>query len=117
MTRFRMLALVAALVLTAACGGKSNTSPGLSDVVTIEIGVVSNEVTPPQSVYKVAKGKDVRLNVYSTTTDVVHVHGYEKTGQVAEGTIVTVEFVADKTGRFDVDMQRSHLKLFQLQVS
>jgi hypothetical protein len=116
MTRFRMLALVPALVLTAACGGKSTTSTPLN-AMTIEIGVVGNEVTPSQPVYKVAKGRDVRINVYDTTADEVHVHGYEKTATVSAGTIVTIEFVADKTGRFDVDMNRSHLKLFQLQVS
>jgi heme/copper-type cytochrome/quinol oxidase subunit 2 len=115
MTRFRMLTLVAVLV-TASCGGKPN--PALSpSVVTIEIGVVAHQATPSTPVYKVTKGQEIRLKVYSDVADSVHVHGFEKMAAIPQGTIATVEFFANKKGHFNVDMTRSHLKLFQLQVS
>jgi hypothetical protein len=118
MSRFRMFALVPVLVLAAACSGKADTSTSLAQYpVKIDVADVDNSVDPPLSVHKIAKGKEVLISVYSTVADVVHVHGYEKTGTVPAGEMVQVGFTADKTGRFDVDMQRSHLKLLQLEVS
>lgn len=118
MSRFRMFALVPVLVLAAACSGKSNTSTSLArNPVKIDVADVDNSVDPPLSVHKVSKGREVLISVYSTVPDVVHVHGYEKMGTVTAGEMVQVGFVADKTGRFDVDMQRTHVKLLQIQVS
>lgn len=118
MSRFRMLALLPALVLAAACGGNADTSNSLAkDPVKIDVADVDNAVDPPLSVHKVPKGREIVISVYSTVADVVHVHGYEKMGTVSPGAMVQVSFTADKTGRFDVDMQRTHVKLLRLQVS
>ena len=116
MTRSRIFALAAILVLTAACGGKSNTQLA-STATVIQVSIIDHQVDQIQSVYKVTKNRDVRIELYSTTADEVHVQGYEKTAAVAANNFVTVDFIADKTGRFDVEMQRSHLKVFQLQVA
>jgi hypothetical protein len=118
MSRSRMFALVPVLVLAAACGGKADT-PALATQypVAIDVANVDRSVDPPPSVHKIAKGKEVQISVYSTTADVVHVHGYEKTGAVQAGSMVLIGFIADKTGLFDVDLQRSHVKLLQIQVS
>jgi hypothetical protein len=115
MARFWMLALVASLLLTAACGGNSNT-PATS-VVAINVSFVGYKVDPPQSVYNVAKGRDVRIKVESSTADELYVHGYEQKAVIPAGSPGIVEFIADKTGRFDVEMRRSHVKLFQIRVS
>jgi hypothetical protein len=118
MSRFRMFALVPVLVLAAACSGKADTSSSLArDLVKIDVADVDNSVDPPLSVHKVPKGREVLISVYSTVADVVHVHGYEKMGTVPAGAMVQVNFTADKTGRFDVDMQRTHVKLLQIEVS
>jgi hypothetical protein len=112
-----MFGLVALLVLTVACGGNSNASlePGQRALV---IGITAmGKYTMFQGVYKVSKGTDIRLKVYSAKADTVHVQGYEKTGTIQAGGLVQIEFIADKVGRFDVEMQRTHQKLIQLRVS
>lgn len=116
MTRSRIFALAAILVLCAACGGKSNTQLA-STATEIQVSVIDNQVDQTQSVYKVNKGRDIRIVLYSTAADEVHVQGYEKTATVAANNYVIMEFTADKTGHFDVEMQRSHLKVLQLQVT
>ena len=67
--------------------------------------------------YKVTKGKDIRMVVYSTTAEVVHVQGYDKTVTAPANQLVQVEFVANKAGHFNVELQRSHVRVFELQVS
>lgn len=117
MPRFRMFALVALLVLPVACGGNSNSSLDRSQRALV-IGITAmGKYTMFQGVYKASKGTDVRLKVYSATADTVRVQGYEKTGTIQPGGIVQIEFIADKVGRFDVEMQRTHQKLIQLRVS
>jgi hypothetical protein len=111
-----MLVPVAAFALAAACGGNASSAQPAS-VLVIDVAFVHHDITPSQKVYKVAKGRDVRISLYSTTADVVHVQGYDKTGTVPAGQMVQVEFTADKTGHFNVELQRSHVRLFQLQVS
>lgn len=112
-----MVALVALLGLTTSCSGKSNSTQPL-DPLVIDLSYVNHVMnTGGQSVYKVSKGRDVRMVVYSTTADVVHVQGYNKTVTAPANQIVQVEFIATKTGHFNVELQRSHVRAFQLQVS
>lgn len=116
MPRFWMLTLVASLGLTSACGAESNATQPTS-VVSIKVNFVGHQVDPPQSVYQVGKDKDVRIEVNSSTADEVYVHGYDKKVVVQANYPATVEFIADKAGRFDVEMRQSHVRLFQLKVS
>jgi hypothetical protein len=116
MPAFRMLVLVVSLGLIAACSAKSNTGSGIS-VVSISVNYVGHKLDPPQSLYEVSKGKDVRIVLSSTTADELYVHGYDKKVAVQSGYPATLEFVADKTGRFDVELRQSHVKLFQVRVS
>jgi hypothetical protein len=112
-----LLAVAAVLVLTAACGGKSDFTQS-TDPLVIDVSYVNHVLnTGGQSVYKVAKGKDIRLVVYSTTDDVVHIQGYNKTVTAPARQLVQVEFIANKTGHFNVELQRSHVRALQVQVS
>lgn len=84
----------------------------------IDVSYVNHVInTGGQSAYKVAKGKDIRMVVYSTTAEVVHIQGYDKTVTAPANQLVQVEFIANKTGHFSVELQRSHVRALQIQVS
>ncbi|GAA4043749.1 hypothetical protein [Nonomuraea soli] len=122
------LALAACLAL-AGCGPLSDTHhrPGTShQVVTgtptgaadasATVTVSGGKVSPPPGWLSVAKGQQVSLTVTSDVADELHVHGYDVTAELPAGQAVTVTFVADLTGVFEVETHGSKLVLVQVAV-
>lgn len=114
--RNRRLAAAAAsaavVVALSACG------PGaLTPTVTADgAQLVELHRGHPQR-YAVPLGSTVELVVASDVADAVHLHGYDRTGYVTAGATVTLRFVADVPGVFEVELERSGEQLGQLQVS
>jgi hypothetical protein len=48
--------------------------------------------------------------------DEIHVHGYDLKGQVPAGGVGTVQFVADQSGVFEVELESRGAQLAQLEV-
>ena len=118
--RFRpllaVLALGMTLLMASACGS-SSAAPGASTVKEIAVTIVGKTVTPPPGRIEVAKGQTVRITVTGDVADVAHVHGYDKAADLKPGTPVTIEFVADQDGLFEVETHETGLQLCQLVVS
>lgn len=55
-------------------------------------------------IFRVVRGQTVTLTISSQTRGSVHVHGYEKSVDLAPGANVTLTFVADSSGRFPVHL-------------
>jgi hypothetical protein len=108
--------LLVGLVVTAGCGG-SDASVGTNAVKEINVSVVAGTVTPATDRIEVSKGQTVRITVRSDVTDVVHVHGYDKSAALMPDKPATVEFVADKDGLYEVEMHVTKLQLLQVAVS
>ncbi len=58
----------------------------------------------------------MRLIVCSDVSDQVHVHGYDRGVEVPANGTATVEFVADRAGVFEVELERRGVQLAQLEV-
>ncbi|HZM77963.1 MAG TPA: hypothetical protein VFC19_19770 [Candidatus Limnocylindrales bacterium] len=82
----------------------------------MEITVKGRGVSPPPGRVDVAKGENVRLIVHSDTSDEIHVHGYDIEKKVGPGQDAVIEFVATRTGLFEVETHESGLLLTQLAV-
>jgi FtsP/CotA-like multicopper oxidase with cupredoxin domain len=121
--------LLAALVLgvtlpmATACGassadpgGSAVAAPGASTVKEIAVTISGQNVTPPPGRIDVVKGQTVRITVTGDVADVAHVHGYDKAANLVPGTPVTIEFVADQDGLFEVETHETKLQLCQLVV-
>jgi hypothetical protein len=118
--RFRPLLAVLALgltLLTAAACGASSAAPGASAVKEIAMTIAGKTVTPPPGRIDVAKGQTVRITVTGDVADMAHVHGYDKAANLRPGMPVTIEFVADQDGLFEVETHETGLQLCQLVVS
>ena len=62
------------------------------------------------------KGDPVVVIVRSDVADEVHVHGYDLMADVAPGEPVRIEFTADLTGRFEIELEDRGKQIAQLTV-
>lgn len=58
----------------------------------------------PKSV-EVKQGQKVVLKITADIADEAHLHGYDLSKALVPGQSVTIEFTADKTGRFDLELE------------
>lgn len=65
----------------------------------------------------VAQGETVVFQVVADVADEVHVHGYDLLFETVPGEPIVVEFMADATGIFEVELEESHLDLVNIEVT
>jgi hypothetical protein len=112
-------ALIAAALLVSGCASSSGgtaVGTGNGKVQIIKVAVKGGKVLPSAHREKVPQGDTVRLVVTTDTADEVHVHGYDLKKDVAAGKTGTLEFVADQSGVFEVELEAAALQLLQLEV-
>jgi hypothetical protein len=119
---------LAAVVLVAGCsGGEPTTTPSSASAdasptdstftgTEIVVEVTNGKVSPPTHRVKVSKGTQIRLRVTSDKADELHVHGYNFEKELPAGQQVMLDFTADQTGLFDIELHESDLQLAQLEV-
>jgi hypothetical protein len=117
--RILIATLIAAVLLVSGCASSSGGAgdrKGNGTVKTIKLAVNGGKVTPSAHREKVPQGDTVRLVVTTDTADEIHVHGYDLKKDVAAGKTGTLEFVADQSGVFEVELEAASLQLLQLEV-
>ena len=138
MTRSRWLVVVplAACCLVGGCGGDddggaaaatstgggatsttgaASTTAGFSGVLA-EAKVTGNNVETASRRVRVDLGQKVRVRVEADHAEEVHVHGYDLKADVAPGKPAVIDFTADVPGVFEVELEESGRRLFELQV-
>ncbi len=128
-SRARRGASLAVLVLLSltACGGDDDspavgTGSGVTTTVAagtatvLAVTVRGGSVVDGASRQRAAVGQPVTIRVTSDAADEVHVHGYNKTFEVAAGKTAETSFVANIPGVFEVEFEKSHKVLFTLEV-
>ena len=102
---------------TTPSGSTGAPSPTAAAVdQTIRISYAGGKVSGVGSLVKVALNSRVALVVTSDVADEVHLHGYDKSADVAGGGTVTVLFEATLPGRFEVELEKLRRRLVVLQV-
>lgn len=81
--------------------------------VAVQDGVAIVDPERPE----VDRGDAVEIVVTSDVADEVHIHGYDLYLPVGDGDAASIQFVADIPGIFEVELESSHLPLFDLVVS
>jgi hypothetical protein len=112
-------ATTTAATSTSSGGATSSTeaasTAGFSGVV-VEAKVTGNQVETASRRVRIDLGKKVRVQVEADRAEEVHVHGYDLKGDVAPGKPAVIDFTANVPGVFEVELEESGLKLFELQV-
>ena len=93
----------------------ASTTAGFSGVV-VEAKVTGNQVETASRRVRIDLGQKVRVQVEADRAEEVHVHGYDLKGDVAPGKPAIIDFTANVPGVFEVELEESGLKLFELQV-
>ena len=112
-------ATTTAATSTSSGGATSSTeaasTAGFSGVV-VEAKVTGNQVETASRRVRIDLGQKVRVQVEADRAEEVHVHGYDLKGDVAPGKPAVIDFTANVPGVFEVELDESGLKLFELQV-
>ncbi len=139
--------LVAVLVVVTACGSDEpaatttslavttsttvpapTTAPDVSETTTttlaattttldpIDVTIANGEVTGPAT-FTFDLGDTVSIPVVSDVDDEVHVHGYDLFFDIVAGVPLTIEFLADVPGVFEVEVHTGHTHIFDVEVS
>lgn len=86
--------------------------------VTVEIEWVvqgGQRLSGPERV-ELRAGDEVVLTLRSDRDDELHVHGYDLHTHLHAGQTATLRFTADRSGRFECELHKSHLALGVLEV-
>ena len=95
--------------------GAASTTAGFSGALA-EAKVTGNNVETASRRIRVDLGQKVRVRVEADHAEEVHVHGYDLKADVAPGKPAVIDFTADVPGVFEVELEESGRKLFELQV-
>jgi hypothetical protein len=102
---------VAAVVTSTTIEVVTSTTENPVDVV-IDGGVASGP-----TVFSYEVGDTVDITVVSDVDDELHVHGYELVFEMAADVPITLDFVVDVPGVFEVEIHTGHAHVFDLEVS
>jgi hypothetical protein len=135
----RLLVLATAAATLSGCAG-SSAAPAASEIPspvpasdqpttvasavasdtaqqTIALTVAAGKVTGQTGRVKVPLGTRLRITVTSDVADEVHVHVYDLKQDISPGSPTSIEFVADKPGQIEVELEKAKLTLTRLLVS
>jgi copper(I)-binding protein len=101
-------------VSPSAAASPSPTAPTFDQTVTITYA--GGKVSGVPAVVKIKHNSKVALVVTSDVADEVHLHGYDKSADVAKGGTVRIVFTATVQGRFEVELEHLKRRLVVLQV-
>jgi hypothetical protein len=81
-----------------------------------ELTVAGGKLVSGPAVIRVAQGTRVTIRIRSDRADELHLHGYDLHARIDADEPAELEFEADKSGRFEYELHRSHLELGALEV-
>jgi hypothetical protein len=128
--------LVLASMLAIGCGGGGDaTETGGSPAATATEPLTATATPPPTETraaltvltadvkagevrgggrVELALGEEVQLRVTADVADEVHVHGYDRSVDIAPGSPATIAFTADIPGVFEVELESRGVQLMEL---
>lgn len=75
------------------------------------------KATGPVRRVKVRRNTEVQIVVTSDVNDQLHLHGYDKTVKVEPGAPTALNFKADKSGLFEVELENTSRHVLTITVS
>ncbi len=110
------IATVTQETTTAADTTPAHTTTTTAKPATVTIVVENGAPKGGIERAKVKKGDRVVLVVRSDVTDEVHLHGYDRSAEIAGG-VAKIAFTASVPGRFEIELERLGVPIAELTVS
>lgn len=98
---------------------KENTNLVQEDPISLfaeGIFVYKKDVDYEPQVVKVEEGKEVILSITSEIKESAHLHGYDLSTSLEPGQEGVIKFIADKTGRFELELENGGIVLGFIEV-
>jgi hypothetical protein len=99
--------------VTSTSGEPTTTEPATP---AIEVRVVGGKPQGGARRERVQLGETVTLRVVADVADEVHLHGYDRSADVAPGRPAQLRFTADIPGVFEVELEQRKQRLLELEV-
>lgn len=91
----------------------SNAAPGKN---VFDLVVKDGKLASGQTVIQVHQGEQVVLRISSNASDELHLHGYDLHAQITPQETAVLEFNANRTGRFTLELHKANTELGALEV-
>lgn len=104
-------------VTTTTEEGATSTVPNTTTTIREADVTVTGGVVDGPDTFEYALGDQVDIVVLTDVADEIHVHGYDLMFDAEPGVPVEISFEADAQGIFEVELEGSELKLFEIQVT
>jgi hypothetical protein len=101
---------------TTGSGTTAGPTTTADSTPTIEVRVVGGKPQGGVRREQVKTGETLVLRVTADVADEVHLHGYDKSADVAPGKPAEIRFTADIPGVFEVELEQRKQKLIELEV-
>jgi hypothetical protein len=92
------------------------TTTAAPSTPTIEVRVVGGKPQGGVRRERVQRGETLVLRVVADVSDEVHLHGYDRSADVAPGRPAEIRFTADIPGVFEAELEQRRQKLVELEV-
>ncbi len=100
-----VLGVLAAISLVTACGGG-----GWPEEREFDLEIRDRKLNLDPAVIQVKQGDTLTLNIRSDENGAFHLHGYDLAEKVGPGITATMSFVADATGKFNIEFHSAEEK-------
>lgn len=123
MSKNSIIIIVVILVLLGGWYVFTQKSPtpvnteAVSTTKEFTLTVADKKITSGETTLKVAQGDTVILHITSDIEEELHIHGYDVSTELSPEEPVTLEFVADVSGRFPFELEESKVDLGAIEVA
>lgn len=98
-----LVALLSAILLAVGLAGCSSEPAAPPAPLELTVKITGSGVEPSGEQFDLAKGQQVKITATSDHADELHVHGYDIATDIDADKPATIEFTADKVGRFELE--------------
>jgi len=112
-----VVGLIPAAATTAHASTPAPSPPASSPGNRLfELGLKNGRLVSGPAVLQVKAGDRITLKIASNNSDELHVHGYDLRLRIKPEEVVNLDFTANRTGRFALELHRAHAELGALEV-
>jgi len=93
----------------------ASAKPAATETV-FELVLAQGRLVSGLAVLRVRQGERLTVRVSSDSADELHLHGYDLRARVSPEAAAVLQFTADRTGRFGLELHKAHRELGALEV-
>ena len=105
----------AAMSVPAGGPGQTAQTPSTQGEV-FDLAIKGGRLVSGPAVLQVHEGEQVTLHIRSDSSDELHLHGYDLHARIQPQETASLQFTADRTGRFGLELHKARTELGALEV-